>query len=778
AEGLFSLEVVVEAVRVSVAPDPALLPAVALRLLDFPTLLLRPANAPPLRPGQPFPFGRGKRCLFRCGVSLAHAAAELLRGPGPPGFCGQRGRFALRDPAGRPVGDLLLGYRLSSLRPAEQPAPHGPRGLTPPPASPEPEEVADEPEEEVEEKEGEELEEKEGEELEGNVFCPPVLYYSREPAEPCLPPAAMVGRRSEHVEAGRPQEPDKGQIPPRPIAGPSLLHPTSSQQLHNTLGQLPLLSALLAELSVFARSAAPAAVHPYQAWLYQALGTGGMASQLPCPSCSSVINPAEIPVGPGGSGGAASPQFKQDQQETTSLGSSWAGKGPKKVVPQGETISERHCTTKENRPPRRKLFYGLTNTLRLRLQQNNPDKLIIHERREQYRKKQMGMLKQRSPLSKKTPLRNAGEQDVVSCRHCSKGDTSKQNNHFDKNVETSLQSSVLTKYSSVMGDVSPNLQKQAVESLLKTDGIVSKGGLCKVTTAPLVDEPVLKSTNKENYVKAQLPAAFSRDANAKGNNEEVRDLIHHKTTEHDDASLSNNHKPSPSKSVENNSEFTYSDDFASPENTNYSEDFTSSECEGSDLEALDSSPEPPWPESPKQGCSDAELESSRSRISKTSQRAESTSDLLPVHSVSSPVQSLKRNHDLKNSKQSSVESVDSLNDASIQPRLLDEEQEAQQISKEENSGDQHVKQVSTLRSKQADSDTDVNIGKGQTSAGKSQSVTQVSSYLSSDMSGIEFSVPEDNMTDKEDDFLGKLCLPNQCKDISELVVNKLPGYTV
>ncbi|NXY42358.1 MAP10 protein, partial [Ceuthmochares aereus] len=573
-------------------------------------------------------------------------------------------------------------------------------------------------------------------------------------------------------------EPEKGQIPPRPSAGPSLLHPTSSQQLHDTLGQLPLLSALLAELSVLAHSAAPAAVHPHQAWLYQTLGSGGMASQPPSPSRSSALKPAEIPAGPGGSSGAASPQFKQGQQETTSLGSSWAGKGPKKAVPQGESGSERHCTTKENRPPRKKLFYGLTNTLRLRLQQNNPDKLIIHERREQYRKEQMDMLKQRSPLSKKTPLRNAGEQAVVSCKHCSKGDASKQNNLFGKNVEISLQNSVLTEYSSMTGDVSPNLQKQAVESVLKNDGIVSKEGLCKVTTAPLMNDPVLESTNKENYVKAQLPAAFSKDANVKGSNEEVRDLIHHKTTEHDDVSVSNNHKPSP-RSVESNSEFIYSDDFvASPENTNYSDNFTSSECMGKDLEALDSSPEPPWPESPKQDCSDGEPESSRSRISKASQRAESTSGLLPVPSASSPVQSLKRNHDLKNSKQSSVESVDSLNDVSVQPRLLDEEQEAQKINKEENRGDQHVKRVPTLESKQANSDTDVNTGKGQTSGGKSQSVTQVSSYLSSDRFDTEFIITEDNMPDKEDDFLGKLCLPTQYKDISELVINRLPGYTM
>ncbi|XP_009469522.1 PREDICTED: microtubule-associated protein 10 [Nipponia nippon] len=599
--------------------------------------------------------------------------------------------------------------------------------------------------------------------------------FCREPAEPRLPPGAAG--KWERVEAWRPQEQDTGQSPPRPSAGPSLLHPTSPRQLHSTLGQLPLLSALLAELSVLAQSATPAAAHPHLAWLYKAPAGGGVASRPPSPSRSSALKPAGAPAGPGGSSGAASPRFKHGRQEATSPGSSRAGGGPNKAVPQGETGPERNCKTKENRPPRRKLLYGLTNTLRLRLQQTNPDKLIIHERREQYRKKQMEMLKERSHLSKRKLLRNAGEQDVVSCRHCSKGESSKQNNQFDKTVETSLQNSALTEYVSMTGDVSPDLQKQAVARLLKNDEIASKERPCKVTTAPLLEEAVLKSAHKEKYAKAQLPAAFPSDANAKGSNEETIRLIHRKTTELDDASVSSDHKLSPSRSVENNSEFIYSDDFvASPENTVYSEDFTSAECTGRDSEALDSSPEPLWLESPKRGWSDTEPESSRSRISKTSQRAESISDLLPVPSVSSPVQSLKRNHDLKTSKGTSGESVDSINDASIRARLLGEEQEAQQIHKEENRGDQHFKQVSTLRSKQ--DDADLNIGKGQTSAGKSQSVTQVSSYLPSNTSDLELSVLENSMSDREDDFLGKLCVPNQYKGISELVINKLPGYTV
>ncbi|XP_010175466.2 microtubule-associated protein 10, partial [Antrostomus carolinensis] len=531
-------------------------------------------------------------------------------------------------------------------------------------------------------------------------------------------------------------------------------------------------------LSVLTRSAVPAPVHPHLAWLYQAPGAGGMASRAPSPSRSSALKPAEAPVGPSRSSGGASPPFKQGQQEPISPGSSQAGRQRKKAVPQGETGFERNCKTKENRPPRRKLLYGLTNTVRLRLQQTNPDKLIIHERREQYRKKQMEMLKERSPLSKRKLLRNAGKQDVVPYKLCSKGDSSKQNNQFDKTVETPLKTSALSEYISVTGDVIPDLQKQATGSLMN-DETVSKEHPCKVTSALLVDEPVLKSAHKEKYAKAELPAASLSDANAKGSNEEAMHLIHHKTMEHDDTSVVSDHKPSPSRSVETNSEFIYSDDFvASPESTVYSEDFTSAECTGRDSEALETSPEPLWLKSPKRGWSDSEPESSRSRISKTSQRAESTSDLLPVPSAASPVQSLKRNHDLKTSKRTSGESVDSLNDAFIRARFLDEEQEAQQISMEENWGDQHIKQIPTLRSKQLSSDTDLNIGKGQTSAEKSQSVAQVSSCLPSNMPGLELSVLENSVSDKEDDFLGKLCIPNQYRDISELVINKLPGYTM
>ncbi|XP_063246557.1 microtubule-associated protein 10 [Prinia subflava] len=796
-EGLFALELLVEALRPAEPgpaelPGPAEHPAVALRLLDFPTLVLRPAaSAPPLRPGQLFPFGRGKRCLFRwgsdslfaalrrrplralllalpaglapgpprllgsCAVSLA-PAAELLQRPGAPSSCGRRGRFALRDSAGRPVGELVLGYRLSRVEAGEA-SPASPRPATTP-----------EPRDDEEE---EEKEEEEGEELEGNVFCPPLLYYSREPAEPQRPPATM--EQWEHVEPQRPQEKDKGHSPPRPSAGPSLLHPAGPRQPHNSPVQLPLLSALLAELSVLTRSAVPAAAaQPHLAWLYQAPGSGDAASQPP--SRPAALRPAETPVGPGSSTEATSPQFRQGCQKATSPGSSGVGRRPKKAVPQGQPACERNCKAKENRPPRKKLLYGLTNTLRLRLQQTNPDKLIIHERREQYRKKQMEMLKERSLLPKRKPVRNTEEQHVTSCKHCSRGGSSKRNNQLDKTVQTSLENSALSESIAVTGDVSPGLQKQSIGSLSRNDSIARKECSKEITTAPLPEETVLKSAHEEKSAKAQLPS----DTNAKGSYNDAIRLIRNKTVEHDDVSSVSCHKLSPSRSVENNSEFIYSDDFVtSPVNSVYSEDFTSVECAGRDSKVLDSSPEPLWVERPKQDRSDTEPESSRSRISKTSQRAQSTSDLVPVPSASSPVQSLRRNCDLKTSMGTSAESADSFNLAEMEASLLDEEQKAQQMSKEENKGDRHTKEIPTLRSKQVICDTDLNIGNGQTSTGQKQSGTQVSSYLPSNMSDLELSVLENSMSDK-DDFLEKLHGPNQYKDISELVMNKLPGYTM
>lgn len=68
------------------------------------------------------------------------------------------------------------------------------------------------------------------------------------------------------------------------------------------------------------------------------------------------------------------------------------------------------------------------------------------------------------------------------------------------------------------------------------------------------------------------------------------------------------------------------------------------------------------------------------------------------------------------------------------------------------------------------------------SSEKSQSprTSQVSTYLPSNLSDLELNVLDSSAPDHfdEDDEVASLSIYKQCKDICELVMNKLPGYTV
>ncbi|KAF7480864.1 hypothetical protein GHT09_007928 [Marmota monax] len=150
AERLFSLELLVDWVRLEAVPPPH--PAVAFRLLDFPPLLVRAPTTPAPAPGGALGFGRGKACVFRLRPAalrrplLRAALLQLPAAPGPPaprmlGACdvplpaargpGSRGTFVLLDPEGERVGDLALFCRLTELGdrardPAPDPVPQNP----------------------------------------------------------------------------------------------------------------------------------------------------------------------------------------------------------------------------------------------------------------------------------------------------------------------------------------------------------------------------------------------------------------------------------------------------------------------------------------------------------------------------------------------------------------------------------------------------------------------------------------------------------------------------
>ncbi|XP_030412762.1 microtubule-associated protein 10 [Gopherus evgoodei] len=879
-EGLFSLELLVEWVRVEprlLPPRGPLRPAVALRLLDFPTLLVRPPE-PGCPPGRLVPFGRGKSCLFRlgpgplrgllrraplyalllalppgpgparllgsCCVSLAPAAEELLRPPQggvAPDSRGRRGRYPLRDLMGERVGELALGYRLSSLGPAllghlpadlgqevaggaplpsptcppdtqckSGPRPQGTPGeqvsghsrhctsissprepqdrdevgeLEPEPSGPASSSIG--PTHPPSEEEVRKLE------IEANIFCPPPLYYSHLPTEPSppQPPGKVV------VQPQAPQE----QIPSVPLVplqeacpdrgqASSSLAPSlgSAQLLRNALRELPLINALLVELSLLTSQPlqlGPSTVHPQLAWLYREVEDNLKPSSPLAKSRwlagkdKETLNPSET--------------FKKSQQEfsklvCSSLQETGAGKGTKKATASGNNDFEKKSGTKEKTPPRKKLFYGLTHTLRLRLQQTNPDMLILHERREQYRKRQVEMLREKKgkgSLSRGKLLRNTAEQHLMSYRHPAKGGILEQNTQLHENIETLIQRSVEKDYSTTkMEDIS-NLQKHARNRPNNHEENTKEENPYEVNTNSSLEGTTIKSPYKVKGVNVHLPRAFTQDTDAKRNkvDEETVQFIHDKDMDDYNASTLGDYHSGPKNSFESNPELKYSDDFVgSPENTGYSEDFTSADDTGRGSETLDSSPEPALV-SPKQACSDMDSESKKSRLSEKSLRTESIAAPLPVPSTASPVHSLKRTYDLKAKKQSTGVAVSvSISDSSPPTGSLDKQELAPHIKEEDSKIDQNIFQTPEVKSKQTNSDMN-NVVKGQTSLEKSQSLrtSQVSSYLPSNMSDLELSGVENNTSDKEeDDDFGTLNIPYQYKHISELVVNKLPGYTV
>ncbi|XP_008167976.2 microtubule-associated protein 10 [Chrysemys picta bellii] len=879
-EGLFSLELLVEWVRVEprvLPPRGPLRPAVALRLLDFPTLLVHPPE-PGCPPGRLVPFGRGKSCLFRlgpgplrgllrraplyalllalppgpaparllgsCCVSLAPAAEELLRPPqggATPDSRGRRGRYPLRDLMGERVGELALGYRLSSLGPAL--LGHLPAGLgqevaggAPPPSPPDtqrksgprpqgaPGEQASGPSrrctsmgsqtepqdwEEVRELEPEhsgqasspagETRQPSGEEvreleIEANVFCPPPLYYSHLPTEPPPP------RPPERVAVAQPQAPQE-QIPNVPLvplqeacpdrgqASGSLAQSLGSAQLlRDALRELPLINALLVELSLLNNQPlqlGPSNVHPQLAWLYREVEDDIKPSRPLAKSRWPAGKDKETLLNP-------SERFRRSQQEFSklggsSLGETGAGKGTKKAAASRNNGFEKKSGTKEKTPPKKKLFYGLTNTLRLRLQQTNPDMLILHERREQYRKRQVELLREKrgkGSLSRGKLFRNTAEQHLMSYRHPARGGILEQNVQLHENIETLIQSSVEKDYSTTITEDISNLQKHAAHNRLNNhEESTKEENPYEVNTNCSLEGTTIKTPYKVKDMKVHLPRAFTQDTDAKRNkvDEETVQFIHDKDMDHYNASTLGDYQSGPKNSFESNPELKYSDDFVgSPENTGYSEDFTSADDTGRGSETLDSSPEPALV-SPKQACSDMDSESKKSRLSEKSLRTESISAPLPVPSTASPVHSLKRTYDLKAKKQSTGAAVSvSISDSSPPVGSLDKQELAPHIKEEDSKIDQNIFKPPEVKSEQTNSDMN-SVVKGQTSLEKSQSLrtSQVSSYLPSNMSDLELSGVENHTSDKEeDDDFGTLCIPNQYKHISELVVNKLPGYTM
>ncbi|XP_060098910.1 microtubule-associated protein 10 [Heteronotia binoei] len=831
-DSLFSLELLVETARVEPrllpSPLPAsgpFRPAVALRLLDFPTLLVR---APRCVPGPLVPFGRGKSCLFRlrpdalrgllrrsplhalllalpptagparllgsCSVSLASAAEELLLGTGPGG---RRGRFPLRDLMGEPVGELGLSYRLSNLgstllghleESTVSEELHREEELKCPPPSPTPLvtqserglslELIPEVEEDQDLENGSlqsfssshtepqpsdiarELE------TEANVFCPPPMYYNC-PVEDCCPaPKAselVTVAKQESVQKEentlpsavpiKEDEPSRSghNVSPSPQ---TLINPL---QLRQTLSQLPLLNALLVELSLLNNQTLQSGtsfVHPQLAWLYQNVEESPKSSP---PCIKSVSPPREDKKTPHRKERGRSPTLMLRRGHAENLKCispcfqrTWTGFKASVY----ERMGSPEKNSKENSPPRRKLTYGMTNTLRLRLQQTNPGMLKVHEKREHRRKKQANVFIRGStslPNSKMLQCSHEHHPKPSGSAHSEERGISDQNVQFNENIETLIQCSVEQDSSTTGKELNTDFQNSVAGCHVKShENIKERCPFKKVG-----------SGYKKRRLKVHLPRVSLQDTDGLEN---IIDTEAEKCAQDKDCEFSVLQNASQTNNVESCHECENSDDLSvNCENGGYSEDFTN--ADSSSFDAPLSSSEPLLV-NPKPVSSDTD---SYSKTTEKSQASESISSLFPAPSAVSPVLPHKKTSSLK-SNDKNVDQYD-YND-SPPTRSLKREPADQEVKQQED------KDLQTFENKPKSSDLNSRGTKGQ-SVEKSHSLrtSQVSSYIPSNMS--DFSELESNTSYKEDQIDFEMPdIANQYKHVSELVVNKLPGYTM
>nr|XP_003940834.2 microtubule-associated protein 10 [Saimiri boliviensis boliviensis] len=905
SERLFSLELLVDWVRLEAALPPpppaaavereeeeegkeqgeassprALCPAVAFRLLDFPTLLVYPPDGPGVPAPERWPgairFGRGKSCLFRlppatlhrrllrtplavlllqlppglltpapqllgaCDISLATAAHSVV-GPAASG-CSHlhRGRFPLRNRVGARTGDIALAYRLTDLgshllghlerpltftptgggaevspqtpqerqqlqQPASQPSPKeadrllGELGI--PEAQKDLKEIVFQSEGEcdhvgsvengktnsivtcssaVSERNVSSLNEEVTElDMETNIFCPPPLYYTNLTQEKPLPAQAKI---TIEPQMNVPEEmssvsPEKNYINP-PTHRSRLKYPSSATHEHppmlvnpphiqdvgainqtcqteqnriNTIRQLPLLNALLVELSLLYEQpvTSPAQIHPHLAWLYRTEEKKSPESSAKS-TCQSESKKDKLSVG--GCEKSVSLHYKKNQ-----IGNS-----------KKDKYSEKNSGTLQKRVAKGRLLYGLTNTLRLRLKQTNPGMLVVHEKRELYRKTQAQMLgtKFRIP-STKVKLLSFAEQSQEPHQL-------PKDKHLDLDASFTENSDTSRQMSGVFDDPSTSKEAKLKRTTEKKTVDCSKNGTNNVSLIEIVNpanfiipERLTHASILGRNVEMQIqsPCVFQQDAVVDRIIDKEIDIRQVKTTDDNIliADISEN-RPGKNSWNENISELKYSDDLSSP---CYSEDFYTTEDTSRSLKAHDSSSRT---ENPKH--SQYTSKSSETRLSKKKNSSDKSSILSPPFSAGSPVHSCRKFH-ISKTQDKSLEEACSISTSDLSSSHWTEEKENQKGRN------------SMHNSKVTKSDQDISIPTRSScqSLEKSQSprTSQVSSYLPSNVSELELNVLDSSTSDhfeEDNDDVGSLNISKQCKDICELVINKLPGYTV
>ncbi|XP_004432431.1 PREDICTED: microtubule-associated protein 10 [Ceratotherium simum simum] len=870
-------------------PSRGLCPAVAFRLLDFPTLLVYPPGGPAAPAPEPRPglvrFGRGKSCLFRlhratlhrlllqtplytlllqlppgrptpaprllgsCSISLAAAARKVL-GPAASGCSqGHRGSFPLHNQVGERIGDIALGYRLTDLgsrllghlerpvacteggvepvevrkaveissqtlqeeqqlqQPNSEPSPRdadGPRvSLKIPKAEKGSKEMAFHSKTNCDNTgsvengktnpvcsnavgvrsispQNPEVTELD---IETNTFCPPPLYYTHPTLEKTPP---VQGKITIKPQMNVPEELD-GTFPEEKLVNPpthtdtlkhrnsatlesppmlinlphaqevgasnqATDHPQTEENRINTIRQLPLLNALLIELSLLYNQpvASPTHIHPHLAWLYRTEVKSPESSAIS--TCKSESKKDKLSMGENEK--SVSLQYKKNQVENLKKGKYF----------------DKNSGTPPKRVPRGKLLYGLTNTLKLRLKQTNPDMLVVHEKREKYRKMQAQMLgaKLRIPSSKVKVLSFAEQREKphqLPKDKCLALDAS-----FAENSDTSKQISGVFDNPSTTKEI--KLKCTTEKTVDCGENTANNGSLEEILSSAnfIVPERFTHTNILGGKVEMKVPSpCFFRQVAVVDRivvDKEIADK-QVKTTNNDILTVDmSENKPSKNSCSESISELKYSDDFTSP---CYSDDFCATEDTSRISQAHDSSL---GAENPKH--SQYTSKSSETRLSIRKNNSEKSSILSPPFSAGSPVHSYKRSH-ISKTQDKSLEEASNISTSDLSSSHWTEEKE--------NQIDQNSMHNSKVIKRGQDISVKLKTRTGCNSLEKSQSprTSQVSSYLPSNLSELELNVLERSTSDHLEEDSDEVCSLNiskQCKDICELVINKLPGYTV
>ncbi|XP_008518407.1 microtubule-associated protein 10 [Equus przewalskii] len=618
--------------------------------------------------------------------------------------------------------------------------------------------------------------------IETNTFCPPPLYYTHLAQEKTPP---VLGKITIKHEMNVPEElngtfPEEKLVSPPTHTNPvkhtnsaihekppilinpprvqdmgasnqAMSHPQTEEDGINMIRQLPLLNALLVELSLLYNQpmASPTHVHPHLAWLYRTEDKKAPETSTKS-TCKSEFKKDELSLG--------------ENKKSVSL------QCKKHQVEKKGKCFEKNSGTPPKRVPRGKLLYGLTNTFKLRLKQTNPEMLVVHEKREKYRKMQTQMLgaKLRNPSSKVKILSFAEQHQELyqllkdkylesDASFAEKTDNSKQISGVFENPSTTKETKLKCVSENTIDFGENTTNNGSLEEILSPENTIVPE---RFTHTDIFGGKV--------EMKVPSPCVFRQVAIVDRIivDKEITDK-QVKTTDNDilTADMSEN-KPSKNSCSESISELKYSDDFTSP---CYSEDFCATEDTSGISQACDSSL---GAEDPKH--SQHTSKSSETRLSMRKNNSEKSSILTPPFSAGSPVHSYKRSH-ISKAQDKSLEEASNISTSDLSSSHWTEEKENQ------------IDHNSMHNSKLAKRGQDISVKRKTrtdcNSLEKSQSprTSQVSSYLPSNLSELELNVLDRSTSDhseEDSDEVGSLNISKQCRDICELVINKLPGYTV